>query len=76
MLLGKTGIGKSSVGNQLLGGKEEFAVGHGTSSKTTAIHWRADHYLGSGQCVTIFDTPGAKDTEGMLYLLTFKVPLI
>ena len=28
------------------------------------INWRADHYLGYGECVTLFDTPGAKDTEG------------
>ncbi len=64
VLLGRTGVGKSSIGNQLLGGKKGFAVGHGADSKTVNIHWRADHYLGYGECITVFDTPGAKDTEG------------
>ena len=41
-----------------------FAVGHKSTSKTETISWAADHYLGTGQCITIIDTPGTKDTEG------------
>ena len=64
LLLGRTGVGKSSLGNQLLGDKMTFAVGHKSTSKTETISWAADHYLGTGQCITIIDTPGTKDTEG------------
>ena len=64
VLLGATGVGKSTLGNQLLGGRGGFKVGHSTESQTTEISWRADHYLGTGQCITVIDTPGIKDTEG------------
>ena len=64
LLLGRTGVGKSSLGNQLFGDKMTFAVGHKSTSKTETISWAADHYLGTGQCITIIDTPGTKDTEG------------
>lgn len=64
MLLGRTGVGKSSLGNQLFGDKMTFAVGHKSTSKTERISWASDHYLGTGQCITIIDTPGTKDTEG------------
>ena len=64
LLLGRTGVGKSSLGNQLFGDKMVFAVGHKSTSKTEAIYWASDHYLGTGQCITIIDTPGTKDTEG------------
>lgn len=66
-------MGKSTVGNQLLGGKKGFSVGHSADSHTTEITWRADHFLGYGQCVTIFDTPGAKDTEGRDYKHTLDM---
>ena len=66
VLLGQTGVGKSSLGNQLFGGRGIFPVGHATSSETTDITWKADHYLGTGQCITVIDTPGIQDTEGKL----------
>ena len=62
--MGRTGVGKSSFGNQLFGDKLTFAVGHKSTSKTEAISWVSDHFLGTGSCITIIDTPGTKDTEG------------
>ncbi len=64
LLLGRTGVGKSSLGNQLFGDLNTFAVGHQSSSKTETISWASNHYLGTGKCITIIDTPGTKDTEG------------
>ena len=63
--MGATGVGKSTLGNQLLGGRAGFKVGHSTNSETTEISWRSDHYLGIGQCITVIDTPGTADTQGM-----------
>ena len=64
LLLGPTGVGKSSLGNQLLGGFQAFAVGHDQDSKTEYISISTGKYLGTGMCVTLIDTPGARDTKG------------
>ena len=50
-----------------IGGKNPFAVGHALESKTTSISWATEQYLGTGQCITIIDTPGVQDTEGRDY---------
>jgi hypothetical protein len=60
-----TGVGKSTLGNQLLGGSASFARGHSFDSKTEFIHIATGNFLGIGQCFTIIDTPGAKDTKGL-----------
>ena len=73
LLLGRTGVGKSSLGNQLFGDKMTFAVGHKSTSKTETISWASHHYLGTGQCITIIDTPGTKDTEGELKVSNYKL---
>ena len=58
------GVGKSTLGNQLIGDKKSFAVGHKFFSKTEQISYVTDQYLGVGKCITIIDTPGTKDTDG------------
>ncbi len=52
------------LGNQLLGGKTTFAVGHFLDSKTDSISYIAANFLGTGSCLTVIDTPGAKDSQG------------
>jgi len=79
VLLGPTGVGKSTLGNRLFGGQNgdaqcsqygsppfKFGVGHKTESHTNATTWMVGHYLGDpdNPCITIFDTPGTGDTEG------------
>lgn len=80
ILLGPTGVGKSTFGNRLLGiteingkegicsenGEKVFGVGHKTESHTVETSWIVGHYLGNPKnpCITIIDTPGTGDTEG------------
>lgn len=52
------------MGNQLIGDKKSFGVGHKFISKTERISFVADNFLAVGKCVTIIDTPGTKDTDG------------
>lgn len=73
VLLGKTGVGKSSVGSQLFGDRNSFVVGHNIGSETLSITAKSDHYLGYGECLTIIDTPGVKDTEGRDYEHTLNM---
>jgi GTPase Era involved in 16S rRNA processing len=68
-----SGVGKSTLGNQLIGDKKSFAVGHKFLSKTEQISYVTDQYLGVGKCITIIDTPGTKDTGGRPILIFVKL---
>ena len=63
------GVGKSTLGNQILGGNDAFARGHAMTSKTSNISIGVGNYLGTGKCFSIIDTPGASDTEGKMFCL-------
>ena len=70
LLLGPTGVGKSSLANTLLGhsyGPQSFPVGHGTESFTRNISLETGHWLGdsSNQKFSLVDTPGTGDTANM-----------
>ncbi|XP_025082554.1 GTPase IMAP family member 4-like isoform X1 [Pomacea canaliculata] len=60
VLLGKTGAGKSSLGNTLLG-REAFEVGRGLSSGTEKCQF-ADTLI-EGVNLAVVDTPGLCDTH-------------
>jgi predicted GTPase len=63
LLLGPTGVGKSTLGNQQLRGHREFAI-YTFASKTESITMASGNFMGTGECITLIDTPVAKDTIG------------
>ena len=68
VMLGGTGVGKSTTANALIsgnGGRANcFSTGGGTRSKTKVTKWMVGRWQGVGQCVTVVDTPGTDDTGG------------
>jgi predicted GTPase len=60
-LIGKTGNGKSTLGNALLGGTD-FKASDNAESCTTNIHAANGRF--AGQNIRVIDTPGLADSEG------------
>jgi len=80
LMIGESGVGKSTLGNRLLGNQNgrcsslhdkkgdavlKFGVGHTVKSETSSTSWITGNYLGiEGKCITIVDTPGVGDNLG------------
>ena len=68
VVLGATGVGKSSLANVLLGCQPDsddclFEVCSGSNSCTKETSYGIGNFLGTGEPVTVVDTPGFGDTN-------------
>lgn len=64
IVFGRTGVGKSSLGNQIFGVKEVFKVGNSMFSETKEIQQETRPWpLDCSKQVTFIDTPGFADNR-------------
>ncbi|XP_037614131.1 GTPase IMAP family member 7-like isoform X2 [Sebastes umbrosus] len=61
VILGKTGAGKSSLGNTIFGEEDRFMIGHTLNSETREC--QAETKSVNGRNITLIDTPGFFDTD-------------
>ncbi|XP_062416597.1 GTPase IMAP family member 7 [Pungitius pungitius] len=63
VILGKTGVGKSSVANTILGEKNVFQIGNTGNSKTSKCQQITRDVGLRPRRITLIDTPGLFDTD-------------